>query len=176
MPSLLTTVIVHLLLARGVASGEVPTPPQNTTLATSGGVMPAVRRSRLVFLYYHKTGHNLVQVLKKTVREALLPDTRMLRRTSSKKHRKKSSSKKQSRKKLAKPQKRACCPHISCDPLPNGKALEILSWQAQELALLPAPLPPCYAVVHMVRDPARWCTYTQRAKQACNPFHHPWPF
>eukprot|EP00316_Scyphosphaera_apsteinii_P005959 CAMPEP_0119310232 /NCGR_PEP_ID=MMETSP1333-20130426/18302_1 /TAXON_ID=418940 /ORGANISM="Scyphosphaera apsteinii, Strain RCC1455" /LENGTH=276 /DNA_ID=CAMNT_0007314383 /DNA_START=298 /DNA_END=1128 /DNA_ORIENTATION=- len=51
--------------------------------------------------------------------------------------------------------KRCClCEELSC-PESRDDA-HVMRWAAPELVLRPQLVPRCYAVVHMVRDPARW--------------------
>ena len=86
----------------------------------------------LVFIHYHKTGNILTPQLK----EGIL------------------KYKELGLSKGATPLKgkRRCV----CGALPCKEKGESTIWTAPEMSLRPSPMPPCYAFLHMVRDPAKW--------------------
>ena len=131
--------------AATAASDERPVELSGTThraSSTTTGTHTAVRTchapapaaTRIVFLHYHKTGSLLSTSLMHTTADVLgLRVDYVANHT------------------LA----RLCCPLFDC-PIGRYADRQIRRWTAPELVLSPSSVPPCYAVVHMVRDPARW--------------------
>ena len=84
----------------------------------------------VVFILYHKTGFVLSKLLESITR-----------------------SETDAPKGWSPPSRKCLCSkRLSCE---SGE-LDVARWDAPELLLSPAPVPSCYYVVHMVRDPARW--------------------
>ena len=92
--------------------------------------------TQIVFLSYHKTGWELTNTLINAIRPKRLLSL----------HADYSRSKGDTW--------RTClCDNFTCD----GEDRRAHKWHAVDLAPRPTPLPAaCFAVVHMVRDPARW--------------------
>lgn len=104
-------------------------------LTVSGG--SRVQRSNVVFINYHKTGNVLARHLVNTTLD--FDDEVSL-----------------GLKKGGGNNKRACvCQAFNCDERHTRHGTSSI-WHAPDLSLRLEPLPPCYAYVHMVRDPARW--------------------
>ena len=84
----------------------------------------------IAFVHYHKTGHDLSQVLASTASRVLgAPVANNAKQTN---------------------RKREClCETLKC-------TAGIVRWTAPELVLPHPETPACYRVVHMVRDPMRW--------------------
>ena len=102
----------------------------DTHMAVRACRAPDPAATRIAFLHYHKTGSVLSTSLMKTTADVLgLPVDHTVGHT----------------------QARLCCPLFDCAP-----DRRIRLWTAPELVLSLSSVPPCYAVVHMVRDPARW--------------------
>lgn len=118
-----TSVLVSVVVIFGAA----PAASRRHGHATSKAELAAINQG-IIFIPYHKTGHNLVRVLIETTHKVLnLPV-----RHGHAKH-------------------RVCCPSFACPSA--GYTSE---WFAPDLALSPVPVPPCFAIVHMVRSPASW--------------------
>ena len=86
--------------------------------------------SHLVFILYHKTGY----ILSKLLEHVAVSETGAARGWSA-------------------PSRKCLCSERGCE---SGEELDVARWPSPELLLSPAPLPSCFYVVHMVRDPARW--------------------
>ena len=89
--------------------------------------------SHVAFIHYHKTGHDLSRLLQRAL-VSVLNVTSVMEQKS---------------------EKRTClCEELPCPR--RGVAPGTVIWTAPDLVLRPGPLPACYRVVHLVRDPARW--------------------
>jgi len=86
----------------------------------------------LVFIHYHKTGNQLTPQLKEGIQKyKRLGLSNNAARLGGKR----------------------ICP---CGALPCEEQGGSTIWNAPEMSLRPSPMPPCYAFLHMVRDPAKW--------------------
>ena len=89
---------------------------------------------QIAFLSYHKTGWQLTNTLMNAVRHPLSLHGHDFSRSGGEHW-------------------RTClCDDFACD----GEPRRAHKWHAVDLAPRPSPLPACFVVVHMVRDPARW--------------------
>ena len=82
----------------------------------------------LVYLSYHKTGYELSEVLRKATKSGMHLG-----------------------KGVSSPTRNCLCEQLDC-----GEESTVVRWHAPELVPRQSPVPPCYVIVHMVRDPARW--------------------
>ena len=82
----------------------------------------------LVYLSYHKTGYELSEVLRKATKSGMHLGMG-----------------------VSSPTRNCLCKQLDC-----GEKSTVVRWHAPELVPRQSPVPPCYVIVHMVRDPARW--------------------
>ena len=89
---------------------------------------------QIAFLSYHKTGWELTNILMNAIRHPLSLHGHNFDRSGGSHW-------------------RTClCDDLTC----AGEKRRAHKWHAVDLAPRPTPLPACFVVVHMVRDPARW--------------------
>jgi hypothetical protein len=131
-------------------------------LTVSGG---SRAQSHVVFIHYHKTGSYLARQLKNAILNPSLgleegkrlphlqAPPSSLHQAPFPQHNPLSLKKGVDH--APGTNKRTCiCQAFNCDERNETSSIDI--WTAPDLSLRLEPLPPCYAYVHMVRDPARW--------------------